>query len=59
VKAIEKRSEGNRETKGMRTMEDDPNGRMKAARDAMRMTTEELMTWAVGRQANDPVRQPR
>jgi hypothetical protein len=39
-------------------MEDDPSGRMKAARAAMSMTDEELMTWAVGRQVNDPVRQP-
>jgi hypothetical protein len=39
-------------------MEDDPNGRMKAARDVMSMTDEQLMTWAVGRMANDPFRQP-
>ncbi len=39
-------------------MEDDPNGRMKAAREAMGMTDKELMTWAVGRMSNDPVRRP-
>ena len=39
-------------------MADDPNERMKTARDLMNMTPEELVVWAVGRQANDPVRAP-
>jgi uncharacterized membrane protein YoaK (UPF0700 family) len=38
-------------------MADDPNGRMQAARDLMKMTPEELVTYAVARTANDTTRQ--
>ncbi len=38
-------------------MADDPNGRMKAARDLMKMTPEELVAYAVGRAASDSFRQ--
>jgi hypothetical protein len=39
-------------------MTDDKNGRMQAAREAMTMTPEELVTWAGERTANDGFRQP-
>jgi hypothetical protein len=38
-------------------MADDPNGRTKAARDLMKMTTEELVAYAVARGAVDIFRQ--
>ncbi len=38
-------------------MADDPNGRMKAARDLKNMTLEELTAWAVQRAPDDSYRQ--
>jgi hypothetical protein len=37
-----------------RTMEDDPNGRMKAAREAMGVTDKELMTLGRGKNVQRP-----